>query len=137
MRTPKQLRGVEVLLGIFFDAGFSASEAVIGVDALGQTVIGMTTVYAAHITDSEYHEDDETFADLPPEEFPHVTRMLTEGAYMGFDVEFEATVRALVAGLLSKHEAGALVPEGAVGVTVDEAYPDRPAMPASKPRATK
>jgi TetR/AcrR family tetracycline transcriptional repressor len=137
MRTPAQLRGVEILLGIFFDAGFSANEAVIGTDALGQTVIGMTTVYAAHITSNEYHADDEAFGELPPEEFPNVTRMLAEGAYMGFDVECEATVRALVTGLLAKHEAGTLVPDDAVGVGVDECCPDYPATPGSTPASAQ
>lgn len=118
MRSRAQLRGIEILLGIFLDAGLSPTEAMIGIDAVGQTVIGMTSVYAAHLTGSEYHNDAEPFAELPSEQFPNVTRLLTQGEYLGFDAEFEATIRALVVGLLANAAAGRLIPTDARPVPV-------------------
>jgi len=118
MRSRAQLRGIEILLGIFLDAGLSPTEAMIGIDAVGQTVIGMTSVYAAHLSGSEYHNDAEPFAELPSEQFPNVTRLLTQGEYLGFDAEFEATIRALVVGLLANAAAGRLIPTDARPVPV-------------------
>lgn len=119
MRSRTQLQGIEILLGIFFEAGFSPNEAMIGVDALGQTVVGLTSVYAAHLGASEYHDDREPFAELPVDQFPHVTRLLTEGAYLGFDIEFDAAIRSLVVGLLANASAGRLIPSDARPVPVD------------------
>jgi AcrR family transcriptional regulator len=119
MRSRAQLGGIEILLGIFLDAGLSPTEAMIGIDAVGQTVIGMTSVYAAHLTGSEYHNDAEPFAELPSELFPNVTRLLTQGEYLGFDAEFEATIRALVVGLLANAAAGRLIPTAARPVPVE------------------
>lgn len=104
-RTVAQLRPVEILLGIFADAGFSATEAITGVDVLGQFVLGLTGVHASHITDSPLH-DDRDFDELPPDEFPHMTAVLAEAEYLGFDKEFDTGARALVIGLLALHHAG-------------------------------
>jgi hypothetical protein len=79
----------------------------------------MTSVYAAHLSESEYHDDAEPFADLPAGQFPNFIRLLAEGAYLGFDAEFEATIRALVAGLLANAAAGTLIPTDARPVPVD------------------
>lgn len=49
LRTPAQLAGVEVILGILYDAGFSAVEAMVALDAIGQTVIGLSSIHAAHL----------------------------------------------------------------------------------------
>jgi TetR/AcrR family tetracycline transcriptional repressor len=119
MRSRTQLQGIEILLGIFFEAGLSPNEAMIGVNALGQTVIGLTSVYAAHLGDSEYHDDTEPFADLPAGQFPNLNRLLAEGAYLGFDVEFDAAIRCLVVGLLANASAGTLIPPDARPVPVD------------------
>ena len=108
LRTAKQLRGVEILLGIFFDAGFDATEAITATDILGTQVLGNANVLAAHITDSEYHAHSDGFDELPAEEFPNMTRVLAEGHYVGFDAEFDRGVRATVTGLLALHAAGAL-----------------------------
>jgi AcrR family transcriptional regulator len=119
MRSRTQLQGIELLLGIVFEAGLNPVEAMIGIDALGQTVIGMTSVYAAHLSASEYHDDAEPFADLPAGQFPNVTRLLAEGEYLGSDAEFEATIRALVVGLLANAAAGRLIPTDAHPVPID------------------
>lgn len=108
LRTAEQLRGVELLLGIFFDAGFSATESITATDVLGMQVLGMTNAYAAHITDAEYHQHSDGFDELPPDEFPNMTRVLAEARYEGFDAEFEAGIRAAVIGLLALHAAGTL-----------------------------
>lgn len=119
MRSRTQLQGIEILLGILFAAGLSPVEAMIGIDAIGQTVVGMTSVYAAAVTANEYHDGAEPFADLPAGHFPNVNRMLAEGAFLGFDAEFEAAIRALVSGLLANARAGRLVPTDARPVPVD------------------
>jgi AcrR family transcriptional regulator len=108
MRTTAQLASIEVILGILYDAGFSTVEALLAVDGLGQTVIGMTSIHTAHLTGP--HAGTEPFADLPVEDFPHLRRLLAEGSYLGQEAEFEATVRALVNGLIAGHDAGTLVP---------------------------
>lgn len=115
LRTAPQLRGVEILLGIFFDAGFSPTEAITGVDALGMAVLGMTNAYAAHVTMSQYHEHSDGFDDLPASEFPNMTRVLAEARYLGFDAEFDAGIRALVRGLMEMHAADELDPRAQGG----------------------
>lgn len=108
MRTPAQLRGVEVLLTILGDAGFDDSEAVTAVDLLGGQVFGLVNSFAAHVTDSEYHRDGRP-SDLPADEFPNTIRIFAdESNYKGFDAEFDIGVRALVDGIFALHERGEL-----------------------------
>jgi hypothetical protein len=121
MRSRTQLEGVEILLGIFFEAGFSPIEATVGVNTLGQTVIGLTSVYATHRAQADDHADQEPYADLPEQEFPHVFRILRQSAYLGLDAEFEAAIRALVVGLLANSAAGKLIPAGAHPQPIDPA----------------
>ena len=101
LRTARQLKPVELLLGVFFAAGFDSTEAITATDVLGMQVLGMANVYAAHVTDAEYHRQSDGFDDLPAEEFPNMTRVLAEAEYAGFDVEFDRGVRAIVTGLLA------------------------------------
>jgi AcrR family transcriptional regulator len=121
MRSRTQLQGVEILLGIFFEAGFSPIEATIGVNTLGQTVIGLTSVYATHHAAAEDRDDEEPYADLPQQEYPNVNRILRQSAYLGLDAEFEAAVRALVVGLLANAAAGRLIPANAQPHPIDPA----------------
>jgi AcrR family transcriptional regulator len=109
LRTAEQLRGVEILLGIFFDAGFDATEAITATDVLGTYVLGSTNAMAAHITDAEFHAHSDGFDELPAEQFPNMTRVLAEGRYLGFAAEFDRGVRATVTGLLAMHAAGTLL----------------------------
>jgi AcrR family transcriptional regulator len=109
LRTPQQIAGVESLVGMFFDAGFTPTETLAAIDVFGMQVLGMANAYAAHLTHSEYHQQDESLGELPPDRFPNVMRLLTEGGYAGFAVEFERGVRALVRGLLDLHAANALI----------------------------
>jgi AcrR family transcriptional regulator len=105
LRTVAQLRPVEVFVSILFDAGFNATEAVTGIDILGQHVLGLTAIHAHHVTESEFHEERD-FDELPEDEFPNMRRVVAEGVYLGFDEEFERGVRALVRGVLAAQAAG-------------------------------
>ncbi len=109
LRTPQQIAGVESLVGMFYDAGLTPTETLAAIDVFGMAVLGMANAYAAQLTQSEYHQQDETLGELPPERFPNVMRLLAEGGYAGFGVEFDRGMRALVRGLLSMHADGALI----------------------------
>lgn len=97
MRTPTQLRPVEAMLGVLLDAGLSPSEAMRAVNVIGQFVVGTTTMYANHLARSEYHDDE--FTDIDPEDFPNLLVALSSAEEGGWDVDFEAGLRALVEGL--------------------------------------
>ncbi len=104
MRTPGQLRPVERMLGMLFDAGLSATECMTAVDVIGQYVFGTTMALANHVTDSEYHDAlrDSDLSAVTPDEFPNMSRVVAEGSYLGFDGEFDRGLRILVRGLLAK-----------------------------------
>jgi len=108
MRTHAQLAGVEVMGGILFDAGFSAIEALLALDAIGQTVIGLTNIHALHAQSGVDGRGDLVLPDLPAESFPHVHRLFAEGGYLGPEAEFRATMHALITGLLAAQQAGTL-----------------------------
>lgn len=108
LRTPTQLAAAEVMLGILFDTGFSVVEAMVALDAVGQTVIGMCSIQAAH-TEAEAASPETPYGVLPPDRFPHVHRMLAEGNDLGFEAAFEATIGALIEGLLARQTAGTLL----------------------------
>jgi len=108
LRTARQLKPVELLLGIFFANGYDATEAITATDILGMQVLGMSNVLAAHLTDAEYHQHSDGFDELPAEEFPNLTRVLAEGEYLGFDAEFDRAIRATIAGITALHAAGTL-----------------------------
>lgn len=104
LRSPTQLQAVEAMLSILFDAGFSAPEALTALDAIGQTVIGLSVIHAAHA-----EAEAEPFTPEPAEQFPHVRRLIDEGWYLGAEAEFEATIRALIAGLIAGQADGTLL----------------------------
>jgi len=124
LRTARQLKPVELLLGMLFDAGFDETEAITATDILGMQVIGMSNVYAAHITDAEYHQHSDGFDELPADEFPNMTRVLANGMYLGFDAEFDRAIRATIAGILELHAAGTL---GFTGAEKGQRAPGTPA----------
>jgi AcrR family transcriptional regulator len=103
VRTAGQLRPVEALLGMLFDAGLSPTDAVTATDVIGQYVFGSTAAYANHVADTEYHDAlrDNDFTAVTPEEFPNMTRAVAQGEYLGFDGEFERGIRVLVHGFLA------------------------------------
>jgi AcrR family transcriptional regulator len=113
LRTPVQLRVIENLSRIFFDAGFSPIETLLSIDTCGMTILGMTNMYAASLTQSEYQEretdpDDIDPERFPPEQYPNLTRMFSQGALLDPDLEFEQAMRAMAKGLLAMHQAGTL-----------------------------
>ncbi len=104
VRTAAALRPVEPFLGILFAAGLTADEALAAVDVLAQYILGGVVGYYHHIVDSEIGKQRD-FDALDVAEFPHVSRMLAEGHYVGFDAEFEFGLDALVRGLLDRPRA--------------------------------
>jgi AcrR family transcriptional regulator len=103
MRTPGQLRPVEALLGMLFDAGLSPTDAITATDVIGQYVFGATAAHANHVADTEYHDAlrDSDFTAVTPEDFPNTSRVLAEGEYLGSDEEFDRGLRILVRGFLA------------------------------------
>jgi len=101
VRTEAALRPVEPFLGVLFAAGLTADEALAAVDVVAQYILGGVVGYYHHIIDSEVGEHRE-FDALDVVEFPHVSRMLAEGHYIGFDGEFEFGLDAIVRGLLDR-----------------------------------
>jgi AcrR family transcriptional regulator len=99
VRSAAALRPVEPFLGILFAAGLTADEALAAVDAIAQYILGGVVGYYHHMVDSEVGEQRE-FEALDVAEFPHMSRVLAEGHYAGFDAEFEFGLDAIVRGLL-------------------------------------
>jgi len=99
LRSAAALRPVEPFLGILFAAGLTADEALAAVDAVAQYILGGAVGYYHHIVDSEAGEQRE-FEALDPSEFPHMSRVLAEGHYVGYEAEFEFGLDAIVRGLL-------------------------------------
>ena len=106
---------IEALSRIFFDAGFSPSEALIAIDTCGLTILGMTTMHAASLTEPSTGSRRRA----PPvrgrwtrsrRSTPTSTRMLAASAALDADLEFERAMRALAEGLLALHADGALAP---------------------------
>jgi len=103
LRTPTQLRPVEKLLQILSEAGLSPSEAMQSVNIIGQYAVGVTTMYASHLTASEYHDEREgEFGELTPEEFPNMFQVMAHAEELGdWDADFEAGINALISGLVT------------------------------------
>lgn len=103
LRTPTQLRPVEAMLAILDDAGVPVVEAMRAVNVIGQYVVGVTTAYANHLADTEYHHDDheQDFTGITPEEFPHVVGAFEYAEHFGsWDSDFETGLSALLKGLV-------------------------------------
>jgi TetR/AcrR family tetracycline transcriptional repressor len=98
--TPAALRPVELLIGIFRDAGLSAGEALAAMNAVAATVrgtVGMVADTAAAPVDPDHLEAQARA--LPPDQFPHLRETaLCVPDFLGKDFEFG--IRALARGLL-------------------------------------
>jgi len=103
MRTPTQLRPVETLLRILTDAGMPPAEAMQTVNVIGQYAVGVTTMHANHVNDSEYRDEREgDYAELTPEEFPALFAVMEHPEGLGdWNADFEAGLAALIKGLVS------------------------------------
>jgi AcrR family transcriptional regulator len=118
LRTPVQLRVIERLAQIFFDAGFSPVEVMVAVDVCGMTILGTTNMHAASVAHSDYREQEPEIADFSADalasgDYPNLTRMLAESAGLNADLEFDRAMRAMAKGLHALHEAGELAPSAA------------------------
>jgi TetR/AcrR family tetracycline transcriptional repressor len=131
LRTPAQLGTVEVILGMFYDAGFDPTEAMMCVNIFGMHILGAAGAYAAHVTASEYHQQDLEFGELPVDQFPNMDRLFAQGAYTSFHTELERGSRALARGLISLHESNALVLPGDPRQTYAEAVAEPDACEAA------
>ena len=101
VRTVAALRPVEPFLGALFAAGLTADEALAAVDVVAQYILGGVVGYYHHLVDDEVGQQRE-FDALDVTEFPHMSRVLAEGHYVGFDAEFEFGLDAIVRGLLDR-----------------------------------
>jgi AcrR family transcriptional regulator len=139
LRTPAQLRMIEAFSQIFLDACFSHVETLIALDVTGMTVLGLTNMYAAAITRPEYAQltstGYEVAADsLPPEEFPHLVRLLPHADVIDADLEFDRAMRALALGLQSQHVEGRLAPTLGERQAADAVAPRHPRPSPLSPR---
>ena len=108
MRTPAQLRPVEAMLQVLAEAGVPEVDAMQAVNAIGQYAVGVTTMYANHLGDVEYHDDtrESDFGGITPEEFPNIALALSHPDHFGsWDSDFEAGLSALIKGLVTDHIA--------------------------------
>lgn len=103
LRTPAQLRPVEKLLQILHEAGLSPSEAMHAVNVIGQYTVGVTTMYANHLSVGEYRDDREgEYGDLIPEEFPALFDVMQQAEGLGdWDADFESGLSSLIRGLVT------------------------------------
>ena len=106
LRTRAQLRPVEAMAGILFEAGVTPTEAITVVDVIGQYVYGTTAAHATHLADGEYHDDvrEADFTEATSEDFPNMARIVAESTYIGFEKEFDVGLRILASGLLVAYE---------------------------------
>ncbi|MHB8858752.1 MAG: TetR/AcrR family transcriptional regulator C-terminal domain-containing protein [Thermoleophilia bacterium] len=109
-RTAAAMRPVEVLLGIFCDAGFSSEDALASVNILASYVRGHVireALYWFSLPESDTIDDVNDFADiaglLTPEEFPNLCQCAECTGFIGFEAEFDRGARALVRGLLETY----------------------------------
>ncbi len=103
LRTPVQLRPVEKLLQILSDAGMPPSQAMQTVNVIGQYAVGVTTMYANHVNDSELSDAREgDYTELTPEEFPAMFAVMEHPEGLGdWEADFEAGLSALIKGLVT------------------------------------
>jgi AcrR family transcriptional regulator len=99
VRSAVALRPIEPVLGLLFEAGLDAADAIAAVDCVAQYILGNAMGYYHHMVDSEAGAQRD-FDPLPPDEFPNMTRALAEAAYAGFEQEFEFGLDTIVRGLL-------------------------------------
>lgn len=102
LRTAAALRPIDVFIGLAFEAGLDATEAVSAVDSIAQYILGGAMGWYHHTYDAELHDDARGFDELDPERYPNMTRALAEGTFAGFDCEFEFGLDAMVRGLLGR-----------------------------------
>lgn len=108
LNTPVALRPADFAVGVFSEAGFSASEALAAVSIIAAYVRGSATITAAHMAGSELHQPagstpEELMKGMTEEEFPHLWACLKDGCTYGVKGEFELGLKALIRGLMVLH----------------------------------
>ncbi len=119
--TPVAFRPVELLLGIFLDAGFSATDALAAVNIFARVVRGVVLTEVQQVFGEgemlkgggsgarKKDSCDDSTCDagcaspsvyLPPEEFPFMNEVMKKAVFIGFEEEFDRGVRALIRGLM-------------------------------------
>jgi AcrR family transcriptional regulator len=106
VRSISALRPVEAFVQLLFEVGLDTTQALAAVDAMAQYILGGVMGYYHHMVDVEAGEQRE-FDQLPPSEFPGMTRVLAEGRYLGFEGEFEFGLDMIVRGLMTVGRDGA------------------------------
>jgi AcrR family transcriptional regulator len=106
MRSPAQVGPVEHILGIFFDADFDATYALLALDSMAAYVLGCVSGQTGLQSDPKSEEGLEGLTLLPADEFANIHRMLTEVDDIDFtkyhDRQFEVGLDALARGLFTK-----------------------------------
>lgn len=78
LRSADQMRPVEVILGILFDAGFDSNKALLTLDAMAAYVLGCVAGQTGLESEPSTDEEIEKLAALPAEEFGNIHRILGE-----------------------------------------------------------
>jgi AcrR family transcriptional regulator len=109
-RTMAALKPVDVLLGIFLDAGFDADAATSAMNIFAIFVRGAVIREAAYLytapgadTVEDVNDYSKIAAMLPAEEFPNLSKVAGKACFAGFDEEFERGSKALIRGLLETY----------------------------------
>jgi TetR/AcrR family transcriptional regulator, tetracycline repressor protein len=104
LRTEHTLAVAERLLARFVEIGLGSREAMAALNAFGQYIAGAANTYAQHVMQTEYHEDvpvHEMAANLDPDHFPTLLRIIGEDASIDFEAPFEFAMRALARGFVA------------------------------------
>jgi len=105
LNTPASLRPVELVLGIFREAGFSAPDALAAVNIFGRYVRGSVLLELSQASgtagEPQCATDPRTLLEqLPRDEFPYIHEVFSQCECVSPEAEFERGTRALMGGLL-------------------------------------
>lgn len=109
LHTSTQLAGVELILGILHDAGFSPLEALAAVNAVGQTMMAISSLQMTQ-KEAEPDDDDVPWGGLDEKDFPNLHKVMSDGVYLGLETEFEIVIRSLISGIIAAQASGTLIP---------------------------
>lgn len=109
--TSTALKPVELLLGIYRQAGFSPTDALAAVDIFGRFILGVVLLEVQQMKDAGEGQGEEktmeaVLGSLPPDEFPVMHEVMRSGKFIGLEAEFDRGVRALISGLCSQFGSG-------------------------------
>jgi AcrR family transcriptional regulator len=108
MNTAISLRPVELLLGIFRQAGFSPTDALASVNIFGRFIKGVVMLDVRQMEEAELNRVIDTTLDevrnaLPTAEFPFMHEVMEKAQFIGLEAEFDRGVRALIRGLCEEY----------------------------------